>query len=179
MSVSGKERVLAGVGFAAFFVLAGAGTTAITLGGGPSFIRPAVQQPIVFNHRKHVKELDLACSSCHLTVEKEAFSGLPDADVCAFCHSEPQGTSEEEKKLVQLLKTGAPLAWKPLFRQPPHIYYSHRRHVVVAKLDCVVCHGSIAATIAPPGRVKRLRMDDCLSCHRRNGVSTDCTTCHR
>ena len=84
MSVSGKERVLAGVGFAAFFVLAGAGTTAITLGGGPSFIRPAVQQPIVFNHRKHVKELDLACSSCHLTVEKEAFSGLPDAEVCAF-----------------------------------------------------------------------------------------------
>ncbi len=179
MSVSGKERLLTGVGLAAFFLLAGAGTTAITLGGGVAFLRPPVRQPIAFNHQRHAKELDLACSSCHLTVETESFSGLPDAEVCAFCHSEPQGKSEEEKKLVQLLKSGAPLVWKPLFRQPPHVYYSHRRHVAVAKIDCVVCHGSIAATTAPPGRVKRLRMEDCLSCHRRSGVSTDCTTCHR
>ena len=175
----GKERVLAGVGFAALFLLAGAGMTAIGLGGGPAFWRPAVRQPIAFNHRKHAKELDLSCSSCHLTVEREAFSGIPDAEVCAFCHSELQGKSEEEKKLVQLLQTGVPLAWKPLFRQPPHVFYSHRRHVAVAKIDCSVCHGSIASTTTPPGRVKRLRMIDCISCHRRSGVSTDCTTCHR
>jgi hypothetical protein len=179
MSVSGKERLLAGVSFVAFFVLTGAATTAINLGGGLAFLRPAVRQPIAFNHRKHVKELDLACSTCHVTVEKEAFSGLPDAEVCAFCHSEPQGKSEEEKKLIQLLKTGAPLEWVSLFRQPSHVFYSHRRHVVVAKIDCVVCHGSIAETTSPPGRVKRLRMEDCRSCHRRKGVSTDCTKCHR
>lgn len=179
MSESRRERVLFAAGFAASFVLTGAGMTAVALSGGPAFFRPAVRQPIAFNHLKHAKELDLACSSCHLTVEKEAFSGLPDAEVCAFCHSEPQGKSEEEKKLVDLLKAGVPLSWVPLFRQPPHVSYSHRRHVVVAKIDCPVCHGAIAAATVPPGRVKRLRMDDCVSCHRRSGVSTDCTTCHR
>jgi hypothetical protein len=179
VSVRRRERVLLALGFAASFLLAGAGMTAITLGGGPAFSRPAVQQPIAFNHLKHTKELDLSCPTCHLTVEKEAFSGLPAAEVCAGCHSEPQGKSEEEEKLVQLLKDGAPLGWKPLFRQPPHVFYSHRRHVAVAKIDCSVCHGTIAATTAPPGRVKRLRMIDCISCHRRSGASTDCTTCHR
>ncbi len=179
MSEGRKERVLLAAGLVASFVLTGVGSTALTLGGGPLFLRPATGQPIAFNHQKHVKDLDLACPTCHLTVEKEAFSGLPDADVCAFCHAEPQGKSEEEKRLVQFLKTGAPLSWSPLFRQPPHIFYSHRRHVAVAKIECRVCHGTIAATTAPPARVRRLRMSDCISCHQRSGASTDCTACHR
>ncbi|MFI5182506.1 MAG: cytochrome c3 family protein [Thermoanaerobaculia bacterium] len=179
MNVRPRERVLFAAALAVSFVLAGAGTTALTLGGGPEFFRPTVSQPIAFNHQKHTKDLDLACPTCHLTVEKEAFSSLPDAEVCASCHSEPQGKSEEEKKLVQLLKAGTPLSWEPLFRQPSHIFYSHRRHVAVAKIDCSVCHGAIAASTVPPGRVRRLRMNDCISCHRRTGASTDCTTCHR
>ena len=174
-----RERFLAATGFVASFVLVGAAVAALTLGGGPAFLTPAARQPVSFNHQKHVKELDLACSSCHLTVEKEAFSGFPAADVCAFCHLEPQGKTAEEAKLVERLKSGAPLDWKPLFRQPAHVFYSHRRHVVAAKIECPVCHGSIAQTTAPPGRVRRLRMDDCLGCHRKAGASTDCTACHR
>ena len=175
--IQDREQV---VGFAAAFVLAcGATTTALTLGGRNAFFRPAVHQPISFNHRKHVTELDLGCTTCHLTVETEAFSGLPDADLCAGCHLEPQGKSEEEKKLVEMLKKGTALAWKPLFRQPAHVFYSHRRHVTVAKLQCRVCHGAIADTTAPPVRVRRLVMDDCVSCHRRERVRTDCTVCHR
>ncbi len=177
--MSHGERGSFVIGLAASLLLGGAAATALTLGGGPATFRPAIRQPIAFNHRKHVQELDLSCPTCHLTVEKEAFSGLPDAEVCASCHEELQGKSEEEKKLVQLLKAGVPLSWKPLFRQPSHIFYSHRRHVVVAKLDCQLCHGSIAMTTAPPARVRRLRMNDCIACHRRSGVSTDCTTCHR
>ena len=52
-------------GFAAAFVLAGGATTALTLGGRRAFFRPAVRQPISFNHKKHVTELDLACTTCH------------------------------------------------------------------------------------------------------------------
>lgn len=174
-----RERRLAVAGFAAAFVLAGGATTALTLGGRRGLLRPAVRQPISFNHKKHVKELDLACTTCHLTVETEAFSGLPDAELCAGCHLEPQGKSEEEKKLVEMLKSGTALAWKPLFRQPAHVFYSHRRHVIAAKLQCRACHGAIADTTAPPARVRRLVMDDCVSCHRKAGVSTGCTTCHR
>lgn len=141
--------------------------------------RPAVHQPIAFNHRKHVKDNELACSTCHEYYEKEAFSGLPASDLCASCHLEPQGKSAEELKLVRLLKAGAPLDWKPLFLQPPHVYYSHRRHVVAAHIDCAVCHGGIALTSSPPARVKSLRMADCIDCHRERGAPTGCNACHR
>lgn len=145
---------------------------------GPLLPEP-VRQPIEFNHRKHVKELELTCATCHATVETEAFSSLPAADVCAGCHAEAQGKSEEEKKLVALLSEGKPLLWAPLFRQPAHVFYSHRRHVVSGKIPCETCHGAIGASSAPPGHVKKLLMDDCLACHVARGVSTDCTTCHR
>jgi len=173
------EARRAAAGFAAVFLLSGAATTALTLGGRDGLFRPAVRQPISFNHRKHVKELEIECTTCHQTVETEAFSGLPDADVCATCHAEPQGKSEEEKRLVAMLKKGTVLAWKPLFRQPAHVFYSHRRHVTVAKLECRGCHGAIADSVAPPARVRKLKMGDCLECHQRMRASTDCTGCHR
>jgi hypothetical protein len=155
------------------------------LTGAASFWRanrlssPRARQPIAFNHKKHVQDLELACSTCHQFYEKESFSGLPDSEVCGACHGDPQGKSKEEAKLVQLLKNGESLQWVPLFRQPAHVFYSHRRHVVGAKLECATCHGAIAQATAPPQSVRRLRMQDCLDCHRRSGVPTDCTTCHR
>jgi hypothetical protein len=142
-------------------------------------ISRAVRQPIAFNHRKHVVDNSLECSTCHEYYEKEAFSGIPSAELCASCHQEPQGKSEEEARLVRLLRSGAPLDWKPLFRQPAHVFYSHRRHVVAAKLDCRVCHGEIGKSTQPASRVRRLQMTDCIECHRKRGVSTDCTACHR
>ena len=138
-----------------------------------------VRQPISFNHRKHVEENSMECSTCHEFYEKEAFSGVPTAELCESCHAEPQGDSPAERDLVRLLKEGAPLDWKPLFRQPPHVYYSHQRHVMVARLDCGVCHGAIGQSAKPPARVRRLGMQDCIDCHRRSGVATECTTCHR
>jgi hypothetical protein len=161
--------------FIAFFFLTGAAT----IWRGSRGLGSRGQQPIAFNHKKHVQELDLACSSCHQFYEKETFSGLPGADTCSACHQEPQGKSKEEEKLVRLLQSGAPLQWTALFRQPAHVFYSHRRHVVAARIECAVCHGSIAATTAPPPVVKPLRMQDCLDCHRRSGITTDCTACHR
>ena len=169
------HRRAAALGFLVFLFAGGA---AMIFRSGRAPGGPVVQ-PIAFNHKKHVKDLDLACSTCHAYYEKESFSGIPGSDVCISCHAEAQGKSDEEAKLVKLLTSGAPLVWKPLFRQPPHVFYSHRRHVVVAKLDCTACHGAIAETSTPPRRVKRLVMDDCLGCHRQKGVPTDCTACHR
>lgn len=162
------------LGLVAFLFVTGA-VSVFRAAGAPT----PVAQPIAFNHRKHVKDLDLACSSCHQFYETETFSGLPDAEVCATCHSEPQGKSKEEERLVKLLKTGSGLQWASLFRQPAHVFYSHRRHVVAAKIECAVCHGSIAQTTAPPQSARKLRMQDCLDCHQKSGVPTDCTACHR
>lgn len=141
--------------------------------------RRDVDQPLAFNHAKHVVENEIDCSSCHLYYETETFSGLPAMDVCASCHSEALGKSKEEARLVKMIANGETLDWKPLFRQPSHVFYSHRRHVMSAKLGCEACHGAIAKTKSPPPRVKRLRMDDCIECHRQRGVAADCTTCHR
>ena len=158
------------LGFIAFFALSGAVVS----------LRPTpIEQPIAFNHRKHVVENDMACSECHQFYQKESFSGLPTRETCEFCHEEPVGESAEERRLVDLLGGGGPLEWKPLFQQPPHVFYSHRRHVAVAKLECSVCHGSIGESEAPPSRVTRLTMETCIGCHREQGAATDCTSCHR
>lgn len=141
--------------------------------------RADVAQPIAFNHRLHAREQKIECSTCHQFYETEAFSGMPGADVCAMCHSEAIGKGEKEKKLVQLLSEGRPLLWNSLFRQPAHVYFSHRRHVVQAKLRCEQCHGAFASNTEPPPRVDRLTMADCVGCHERRSVASDCTTCHR
>jgi Cytochrome c7 and related cytochrome c len=167
----GRGGLLAGLlGFVVFFVASGA----IVRSRGP-----VVEQPIAFNHRIHTVDNELACTNCHEYYEKEAFSGLPNRETCAFCHEEPQGEGAKELALVELLQSGAPLDWKPLFRQPPHVFYSHRRHVKVAGLECESCHGDIGQSEAPPRRVRRLEMNDCIGCHEREDAAFDCTTCHR
>ena len=162
----------------ATFVVTFLGAAAIAFATGG--LRPrSVDQPIAFNHRKHVIDNQLGCSTCHTSYESETFSGLPDAEICATCHSEAQGKSAEEAKLVQLLKEQRPLTWNSLFRQPSHIFYSHRRHVVKAGIKCERCHGAFALTTSPPRSVTRLKMADCIGCHLENNVSVECTTCHR
>ncbi len=165
----------AAIGFPIFFVL----TTALfTVFRSQSFQAQA-EQPVEFNHRLHVEDVGLECTECHPYYEDETFSGLPGADACSFCHEEAQGEDPEETKLVQLLMDGEPLEWRPLFRQPSHVFYSHRRHVTVAELECEACHGSIATSEAPPRRVETLDMDGCIECHEQQGVGNDCTSCHR
>lgn len=153
--------------------------TAATLRRGAPASDARIVQPIVFDHKKHVQDLELECSACHPYYQTETFSGLPGPEICALCHLEPQGESPEEMKLVDVLKSGAPLEWKPLFQQPAHVFYSHRRHVAVAGIACSVCHGDIAESARPPEQVVRLTMDDCVRCHEEQGASTDCTACHR
>jgi menaquinone reductase, multiheme cytochrome c subunit len=141
--------------------------------------RDDVVQPIAFNHRKHVTEQEIECSTCHEHYETETFAGLPTIDTCAMCHTEALGKSSEEKKLVAMIAGGEPLVWRSLFRQPAHVFYSHRRHVGAAKIECEQCHGDFATTTTPPLRVARLTMSECITCHEVHGVASACTTCHR
>ena len=163
------------LGFVLFFVL-----TLVLMGLGKDRATVEVdRQPVEFNHRLHVEDLELECSECHRFYNEEAFSGLPTADTCAFCHEEPAGESASEARLVELLEQGEPLEWQRLFRQPPHVFYSHSRHVAVAEIDCPACHGAFAESEKPPSRVRKLMMDDCVDCHEQEKVTTDCTACHR
>ncbi len=137
------------------------------------------EQPIQFNHQAHK---DLECSGCHEFVETEAFAGLPTLDLCMMCHETPLSESPEEEKIRRLANGGSPVQWQRLFKQPGHVFYSHRRHVGIAGLECRQCHGDMGDTVVPPTRVLNLTMDDCISCHEASEVATGgehCVDCHR
>jgi hypothetical protein len=144
------------------------------------FRTPPVRQPVAFNHRKHTEQLKLACQLCHQYVATGAHAGLPSAPMCVMCHQVRQGTTAEATRVTALLSRGEPLQFIKLFRLPPHVYFSHRRHVGIAKLPCEDCHGTIAHTERPPERpLVTIRMRVCLGCHRHAGQSVDCVACHR
>lgn len=164
-----------GAGFLALFIPTVAATALGVVHLGWGFVR----QPVDFNHRKHVEELGLACDACHAFYAKETFPGLPTAEDCGGCHGEAQGEGAKERALVERLKRGEGLEWKGLFTQPPHVFFSHRRHVAAAEIGCPVCHGAMGQSASPPTRVHKLSMKECIACHRDSQIPVGCTTCHR
>ncbi len=82
--------------------------------------------------------------------------------------------------MTELLEAGDPLRFNKLFQLPDHVFYTHRRHVGIAELECANCHGAIAETERPPERaLVRVSMDSCMDCHREQGQTLDCNACHR
>jgi hypothetical protein len=141
---------------------------------------PAVPQPVAFNHRKHTQDLGLTCEFCHKYVRVGAHAGLPDVETCSMCHTARQGTSEEAARVTELIAEGNPLHFKKLFRLPSHVFYTHRRHVGIAELECDNCHGAIAETERSPDRpLLEITMEFCIDCHREQGRTLDCNACHR
>jgi hypothetical protein len=149
---------------------------------GRAIFRPVEQvaQPIEFSHQKHVEEAGIECSLCHEFYETSAHSGLPSLTTCMQCHEEPDPNRPEIRKIQDLAAAGQNDVFKKLFRLADHVYYSHRRHVKLAKLPCETCHGAIAKSSAPPRTpMVRITMDFCVDCHRRQNAAVDCTRCHR
>lgn len=149
---------------------------------GRAIFRPVEQidQPIAFNHEKHVKELEIECKACHEFYETGRHSGLPPLTTCLGCHEEPDPNQPELMKIKSLAAAGEIQVFKKLFRMADHAFYSHRRHVTLGKIPCETCHGAIAQTTTPPkSPLVRITMDFCLDCHRSRQVSADCTRCHR
>jgi hypothetical protein len=147
---------------------------------GRILLRPERQvgQPIAFNHRVHTEALD--CETCHEGFNEAAHSGLPGLETCMICHEEPQTELREEEKVRELAASGEDAVFRKLFTLPDHVYYTHRRHVGIAGLECAVCHGPIAETEQPPeAPLVRIDMDFCVDCHLSSGLTTDCTGCHR
>lgn len=121
----------------------------------------SIRQPIDFPHVKHQA---VACTVCHRGAVTAARAGIPDAAFCAKCHSALPRT----------------IAWVQVTALPPHVMFSHRRHVTLARLDCTSCHGEMRTRRSPPGAAQvQLTMTACLSCHRHEGAADDCAACHR
>lgn len=138
------------------------------------------EQPIAFNHQKHVADVGVECIDCHKYNRTQTYSGMPTLEECSTCHDEKASGSPELVKLAGLIKAKREPAWGRLHGLPDYVYYSHRRHVTLAKIPCERCHGPIAKTTTPPGRaLVQHTMDFCIDCHRQRGVTNDCDACHR
>lgn len=133
-----------------------------------------VRQPLAFSHAKHQA---VGCTVCHQGAATSIRAGIPEAPVCTKCHATaPGGSSPAWNAAVE----GKPFGWVQVTHVPDHVMFSHRRHVTLARLDCVSCHGNIRDRGTPVVAVSvRLDMDTCLSCHLREGAADDCAACHR
>jgi hypothetical protein len=140
---------------------------------------PPVVQPIQFSHKAHV-EKGLPCDGCHQSVEKAAFAGMPSTETCMMCHQAAITDNPEEEKVRQYAAKGVPIPWGRVYEVPGHVYFSHRRHVTLGRVECDKCHGSVGDSAAPlTVAAIPIRMDRCVSCHAQDGASNDCNACHR
>jgi len=137
-------------------------------------------QPIAFNHRKHIKEVGLACPDCHLHALDGTRATIPNLSVCSTCHAEPVGSSPEEARVVAMIQQGTPIPWRKVNVIPDHVYFSHRRHTTLGKIECPVCHGEMAERVLPLRRsLVKVSMKGCVGCHDKAKVTSDCIACHR
>lgn len=154
------------VGFLILFLLISLGFTS------------KIEQPIPFNHKKHMEQ-GLECDACHRYFKTQDFAGMPDLATCLECHKEPVTKSPEEAKIRQSAKKGEQIPWIRLYGEPDHVFYSHRRHVVLGKLPCQTCHDNTGQSERPPSRPwVRMSMGWCMGCHMKMKVTNDCLACH-
>jgi hypothetical protein len=160
------------IGFGMFFLLG------LLLFGWSLSDNPAAQ-PIRYNHAVHVAS-GLACVDCHAGAREQVKASLPGIDTCLVCHAEPLTDSPEEEKIRTFAAAGEEIPWRQVTRVPADIYFSHRRHVALAGLECTDCHGPMETLTEPPRHTFRpVTMDACVGCHEQRNTENDCNRCHR
>ena len=169
---AGRAVLIAGQGAAAI-VLASVAVLTGARGRGPA-------QPIAYDHKSHTQDQSLPCTTCHRSVETGESAGRPTIAICLECHESALTESPEEEKIRGFAETGGEIPWVQLTRLESHVYFSPRRHVTVARLECRVCHGPMEMqTSPPPGPLVPITMSTCVGCHEKSGASLDCNACHR
>jgi hypothetical protein len=170
-------------GLAAFALLALAAPMIYVRTPYAGGVGDAIEQPIAFDHRHHVRDDGIDCVYCHDTVEREAYAGMPSTARCMGCHGQVWPDSPSLAPLHESWRSGEPIRWRRVTALPAHVYFHHGVHVH-AGVACASCHGRVE-DMARVVRAENLTMDFCLDCHRREQGSrantrlTTCSTCHR
>ncbi len=188
-----------------FFTAGLAAMLLVGWAGFPSALYRKVGQPIQFSHRIHTGEkVGLTCDSCHSLRDDGSFGGIPKTEQCATCHAQQQGSSSDEKVLVeQYVKPNREIPWLIYARQPENVYFSHAPHLKLAGIECERCHGPHGKTdsLRPfqqnrisgysrdiwgrrisgirTGPSDGMKMNDCARCHEERGVKNSCFQCHK
>lgn len=150
-------------------------------------------QPIPFPHDKHVAR-GIDCQYCHRGTNDGYQAGVPSVTDCYQCH---QGMVTEglqvkpDRSNLDTLRPGVKtlikdyvderreVRWFKYYDMPEHVKFPHKVHIN-AKIDCTECHGDVASYGYENFQMKQKpTMGWCVSCHRANGASQDCTACHQ
>ncbi|NQV14743.1 cytochrome c3 family protein [bacterium] len=136
-------------------------------------------QPVQFNHDYHLGDLGLTCLDCHKNAKHQERASIPNIDICSECH-EDEFDNVEADKVFEYISFETAIPWKRVHRVPDHAYFSHRRHVQLGEIDCIVCHGDVEQMAAPFERpFVNMDMNWCLDCHEKSQISDECSDCHR
>jgi menaquinone reductase, multiheme cytochrome c subunit len=141
-------------------------------------------QPIEFNHRMHLEVAGLDCVDCHRFAATQTYAGIPSKSLCLECHDMDVAATADPSQpdrfatLRALVEQEGDIPWVRITNVPDDVFFSHRRHVAVAGLDCRECHADMADRTTPPRRIERMRMSACTKCHEKHGRPSDCTDCH-
>ena len=167
----GRVRRLAGLGVAA---------VAAILAGCSDELPPPPPQPIAFNHSVHI-ENEIDCTRCHEGVETQAQAGLPAMAECASCHRRQATDHPAVQAFMEQYANGngEPMVWRKVHVMPASamVHFKHSPHVR-AGVECSTCHGDVAQMTVAQQVVDVANMGWCLDCHREQGASIDCMTCH-
>lgn len=137
-------------------------------------------QPVAYSHNMHVVENDMECLDCHQYVEENARASIPNIELCFDCHEDALTESEAESTLLRYITENKKIPWRQVHIIPDYAYFSHRRHVKLAELDCTVCHGDVGALTTPITKpFVEMTMNWCMDCHEEKSASNDCYACHR
>ncbi len=139
-----------------------------------------IDQPVAYNHSIHVNDVGMECTECHIGVENRARATLPTIQICEDCHSEMNGETEAEAFVVAAVENSEEIIWNRIYKLPDHVYFSHRRHISLGKIECTQCHGDVQDFETPPLTPQvELTMEFCMDCHEEQNVNNDCLACHR
>ncbi len=156
----------------------------------PKILYSQKKQPIPFNHKLHVAQVDNGCQSCHYLRKDGSFSGIPTLEECKSCHSETIGESAAEAKfMTEYVYKGREVPWYVYAKQPDCVFFSHAAHIKMGHLACETCHGDVGESEVPKvyqvnrltgysrdiwgdniagikkNTYDRMKMDDCAECH--------------
>jgi hypothetical protein len=162
--------------------------------GGPSpVIFPAQKLTIRFNHKKHMTEVKLTCTTCHdkaKTSKKSSDSLIPAPTRCDACHgsdhSDPNAVTTDEKELIGQCafchigySPGKPV--ERMVIPKPNLKMNHAAHAA-RNIGCGQCHGNVEKLeLATRDQLPRMR--GCFGCHQMPGPARgeakgDCVNCH-
>ena len=152
---------------------------------------PGPDQPIPFSHKHHSGSFGMDCQYCHSGTDRSRMAGVPSVELCMGCHAQFPAEYDQLEG-IQILKQHweerRPVEWVQIHRLPEHVKFQHQAHVR-AGFACQDCHGPVEELdklyLVPDTKwwqyglpTQKLEMGWCITCHRENGASQDCLTCH-